>query len=225
MSGFVQWNEVPSGGERTNFLALKSGNTYKIRPLLQPLNFHKYFHKVDGKMRTAVVSEEVVAQMAAKYPDLGKPANRYAMYVLDRNDNNQIKVMEFPISVYKQFSNSFQATNNEPGSKVNGSDWMIKISGTGFNTTYETTFIANTPLTEEEINVVKTELAGDSEKLATIFPFNEVPQAEKRLFNPDEKGNGGQASSPAVSAPAVSSPAVSGIVPSTGSDEDFNPDW
>ncbi len=223
MSGFVQWNEVPSGGERTNFLALKSGNTYKVRPLLQPLNFCKYFHKVDGKMRTAVVSEEVVAQLAAKYPltELSKPANRYAMYVFDRNDDSKIKVMEFPISVYRQFANSFQATNNEPGSKINGSDWVIKITGTGFNTTYETTFVANTPLTEEEIKAVKAELAGDSEKLATIFPFNDVAAAEKRLFNPDENGNGGQTT---IASSSVTTTA-SATDATVDSNEDFNPDW
>lgn len=219
MSGFVQWNEVPSGGG-TNFLALKSGNTYKIRPLLQPLNFCKYFHKVDGKMRTAVVSEEVVAQMASKHPQLNRPANRYAMYVLDRNDDDKIKVMEFPISVYKQFANSFQATGNEPGSNKNGSDWVIKISGSGYNTTYETTFVAGTPLTEEEVNAIKVELGGDMEKLATIFPFNDVAGAEKKLFNPDENGNAGQTTTATTTATTTSQTDAS-----VDSDEEFNPDW
>ena len=228
MSGFVQWNEVPNrGGGQAEFLALKSGNTYKIRPLFKPLNFYKYFHKVDGKLRTAIVSEEIVSQLSAMHPELNKPANRYAMYVLDRNDDNKVKIMEFSVSVFKNFSNRFQLTGEEPGSNKNGSDWAIKVSGSGFSTVYETTFIKNTPLTNDEVEAVKTELGGDMEKLATIFKFLDLKSAEKKLFESGEDDN--SHNSPSVS--NKSTVKVSSELEIDNDDDisdsvgDFNPDW
>lgn len=236
MSGFVQWDNVPSGdGSRAEFLQLKSGNTYKVRPLLDAYNFHKYFHKVEGqKMRTAIVTEETVGLMAAKYPsELNKPANRYAMYVIDRNDGNKIKIMEFPFSIYKAFCNSFDATKKMPSHKTDGSDWLIKKSGVGLNTSYETTFVTNTPLTDEEFANLKEVTGGDREKIATIFPFCSLEVAEKKLFNPDEEGSGqidaSGSPAPVAAAPAPSpadqSPAAQDVAATTESSEDFDPDW
>jgi len=228
MSGFVQWNDVPGGdGSRAEFLSMKSGNTYKVRPLLDAYNFHKYFHKVDGKTRTAVVTEEVVALLAAKYPsELTKPANRYAMYVIDRNDGNKIKILEFPISVYKVFCNSFEANKKKPGSRLEGSDWLIKKSGAGLNTSYETTFVDYSPLTDEEYEALKVVLGGDKEKIATFFPFSSVEQAEKKLFNPDEEGssNSGQIDSSGTPASAASASSPTAPAASAAAD-DFDPDW
>lgn len=215
MSGFVQWTDAPGGNGGTNYLTMVSGNTYKVRPLLIPINFHKYFNKVDGKTRTAVVTEEVVAQMANKYPELGKPANRYGMYVIDRNDDNKIKILEFPITVYKAFVNSFEATKKKPGSRTDGSDWLIKKSGAGLKTSYEATFVDYTPLTQGEYDALMTLLDGNMKKIATFFPFLSLADAEKKLFASEE--DSGQIDSSGTPASASAS--------TTESADDFDPDW
>jgi hypothetical protein len=229
MAGFVQWKHDSNGEGKTDFLTLKSGSTYKIRPLLEAYNFNKYFHKIDGKMRTAVVDDEVVSQLAAKYPsELNKPANRYAMYVIDRNDENKIKIMEFPISVYKAFCNSFDATKRKPGSRQDGSDWLIKKTGTGLNTSYETTFVDYTPLTEDEYEKFKKVLGGDLQRIAAIFPFSTLEEAEKKLFGPEEENDSdvspkASAKKTVVAKPNTASASVSADTADAA--DDFDPDW
>lgn len=238
MSGYVQWNEVPTGGSggKTDFLRLKTGNTYKVRPLFLPVHFYKYFNKKDGKLRTAVVSEEVVAVMTEKYSEdtLQKPANRFAMFVIDRADES-VKVMEFPISVYRQFRNSFEATGKKPGSGKDGGDWQIKIAGSGFNTSYDTIFVKDTPLTEDEKAKIKDALDGDSEKLQKIYKHCAIEEAETKLFADVEVNVAEVAGS---SAPAESSPPPPPPPPvassvdggdstpaASSSNDDFDPDW
>lgn len=213
-NGFVQWNEVEVGGSgsKTDFLRLKTGNTYKIRPLFLPVHFYKYFHKVDKKLRTAICPEEVVAVLSKKYPEdvLKKPANRFVMFVIDRADG-AVKIMEFPISVYSQFRSSFEATGKKPGSGQKGGDWQIKVAGAGFNTTYTTTFIQDSPLSDEEKEKVKVALGGDAEKLKKIYKFCTLEEAEKKLFSDEEDGEEEES--------VVGSSAVD------ASGDEFDPEW
>ena len=42
MTEYVQWGSVPKSGgngEKSEYLKLKSGNTYKIRPIFDPVKF------------------------------------------------------------------------------------------------------------------------------------------------------------------------------------------
>lgn len=185
-SGFVQWKMSNSGGS-SEFLQLKSGGNYRVRPVLQPLSFQKCFNKIGTQTRSAVMSEEVAKQIKQKHPELGNPANRYAIYVLDRNDGNKVKIMEFTVSVYRQFCNRYQATGKDPSGGNTGGDWSIRVEGSKLTTKYYATFIEDSPLTNEEKDSIKKELNGDKEKLAKIFKYNSLEEAEKRLFGPDEE--------------------------------------
>ena len=185
--GYVQWDKVaPDTSNGSKFLRLKSGNTFKVRPLLLPVHFWKFFHDKDGKKRNAVVSEEVIEQMMATHPELKKPANRYAIYIIDRADE-KVKIMEGPQTVFREFRNRFEATGDKPGGGADGGDWQIKITGVGLNTNYAITFLNQTPLTDEEKEKIKEELGGDKDKLQKIFKFCTVEEAEAKLFSDGEE--------------------------------------
>ena len=190
--GFVQWDQVaPDSGNGNKFLRLKTGNTFKVRPLLLPVRFWKFFHAKDGKKRHAVVSEEIIEQMMATHPELKKPAKRYAIYVIDRADE-KVKIMEGPQTVFREFRNRFEATGEKPGGGADGGDWQIKITGVGLNTTYAVTFLNQTPLTDEEKEKIKEELKdsdgnSDKEKLQKFYKFCTVEEAEARLFSDGEE--------------------------------------
>jgi len=143
------------------------------------------------------------------------------------SDDNKIKIMEFSVSVFKNFSNRFQLTGEEPGSNKNGSDWAIKVTGSGFSTVYETTFIRNTPLTQDEVEAVKTELGGDMEKLSTIFKFLNIAEAEKKLFESGEDNNSYSGSSVSNKSTVKVSSELENLDADDASDSvgDFDPDW
>ncbi len=181
---YVEWDDVAPDKGGTEFLRLKSGNTYKVRPIKLPVHFYKFFYKNKGKLRTATVEEETIGQLMKKYPNelKTKPANRYAIYVIDRADG-QVKIMEGPQSVFKPFRNRFDATGKKPGGEKDGGDWMIKVSGSGFGTNYDVTFIDTTPITDEEKEKVKEAWNGDSDKLQKIYKIDTFVEAEKKLFS------------------------------------------
>ena len=43
MAEYVQWDSVPKSGsgEMSEYLKLRSGNTYRIRPIFDPVRFFK----------------------------------------------------------------------------------------------------------------------------------------------------------------------------------------
>ena len=48
MTEYVQWGSVPedsNGGDSNLYLKMKTGGTYKIRPVLDPVKFFKYFQE------------------------------------------------------------------------------------------------------------------------------------------------------------------------------------
>ncbi len=75
MTENCSWGSIPSSGsgEMSDFLRLQSGNSYKIRPVFEPVSFFKYFHKEGGKLQTAIVDKNDIAQMAANHHELTKP--------------------------------------------------------------------------------------------------------------------------------------------------------
>lgn len=187
MSDFVQWNDVASGnnsggdGSKNDFLKLESGNSYKIRPLFYPIQFWKYFHKHNEKLRTAICEDPDTCPVRASHPELGKAALRFAAYVIDRADG-KIKILEAPQSVFRPIGNRAEATNKNPGDITEGSDWIIKVSGQGMKKRYEVTYLDQTPLSSAEKSLVKEALNGDKNKLKSIYPSDSPEKIEKKLF-------------------------------------------
>lgn len=189
---YVQWDSVPksgnSNGERSEFLKLKSGGTYKIRPIFNPVKFFKYFHKHDNRLRTAICAKPDVCPVRDRHPELKKPSLRYAAYVIDREDG-KVKILEAPQSVFRPIGSSYEATGKNPGSGKDGSDWQIKVTGTGLNTTYDVAFAGITPFTKGELSAIKEALDGDKLKLQKIYKVDTPEEIEEKLFGDINKSN------------------------------------
>lgn len=195
MSNLVDWGDIPTkneaskgGGGGSKYLWLKTGNTYKVRPLGKHIvEFCKYYHKEGGRLKTAIVKNPAACPVKASHPDL-RCSTRYATYVIDRDDGN-IKIMEGPITVFRPFRKRYERTGKSPGG-AEGGDWEIEVNGTGLSTTYDNTFLEDTPFVEEEIKKIK-EMFKDKddmkEGLRQNYEAHDVAEIEKRLFGEESE--------------------------------------
>lgn len=228
MAEQCSWDAIPSSsgnGEMSDFLRLKSGNSYKIRPIFEPVKFYKYFHKEGGKLRTAIVGKHDIETLKAKYPDLKKPSLRLAAYVIDRADG-KLKILEAPQTVFRPIGASAEMTGKNPGGGKDGSDWYIKVSGTGLNTTYDVGMIGPSPITQDERVLIKNAMTGeddefDKEKLQKLYKVDSIAQIEEKLFGSDD----GEGKSAPTAAPAQATIAPQEAPVSAADGDDFDNEW
>tara|TARA_Y100000310_G_scaffold57488_2_gene52720 strand:+ start:47728 stop:48384 length:657 start_codon:yes stop_codon:yes gene_type:complete len=214
---YADWGDVApeqSGGSsgggsgKNSYLKLTSGGTYVVRPVHKPVEFYKFFHKKDNKLRTAVVrDEEVIKQTMAENSELGKPSHRYAIYVIDRSDG-ELKIMEAPVTVFRPFRIRFDATGQTPGGS-SGGDWEIKVTGSGMKTRYTSKYLKDTSFSQEEKSSIKTMLEDEDKLLTSIYKSHDPEDIDKRLFGEWGSDDGEEA--------------VSASSGSSGKDEDM--DW
>lgn len=196
-NGYLGWGEVApqesSKSGKIEYLWLKSGGTYKIRPIHLPVRFYKYFHKDENnKLRTAICAEPDTCPVGAAHPELQKPTARYAIWVIDRNDG-KAKVMEGPKTVFAPFRKSYEATGHNPGGLKDGGDWQIEVNGTGKNTKYTSTFCGDNIVTQDEKELLKEAMDGDKDKLKNLYKINTTEEIEKRLFGSwEQEGSSAQ---------------------------------
>ncbi len=231
MAEFVQWDSIrksSNSSEKTGFLRLESGKTYKIRPIFSPVRFYKYFHKKDGKLRTAICSNPDTCPVRDNHPELKKPVMRFAAYVIDRADG-QVKILEAPQSVFRPIGNSFEMTGKNPGGGKDGSDWFIKVTGKGLNTTYDVGYIKSSPLTQEEREAIKEAMEGDKDKLKKIYKVDSPEEIEKKLFGDLEEDTSGDALGTNVSQDNDSEEVEGKILENSENDDsdedDFDQNW
>ena len=225
MTESCAWDAIPSSGnsEMSDFLRLKSGQNYKIRPIFEPVKFLKYFHKNAGKLITAIVNKNDVETLKAKFPELKKPSLRFAAYVIDREDG-KVKILEAPQSVFRPIGASLEMTGKNPGGGKDGSDWYVKVTGTGLNTTYDVGMIGPTPLGDEEKALIKKALEGedgefDKEKLKKLYKVDSAENIEEKLF-----GDGSSTSGGSTNASSASEPKDAPAATAAGGG-DFDNDW
>jgi len=213
-SDYVEWKDVapakdgfPGTDEKNvQYLWLKSGKTYKIRPIHLPVHFYKYFQKQGNKVRIAICGDPDNCPVRMSHPDL-KPQERYAIFVIDRADN-KIKVMEGPRSVFLPMRKRSEITGKMPGSKEGG-DWQIEITGSGLRTEYFVTYIEDNPFSTEEMAMIKKVLGADKERLKKIFKVDDPNTIEKKLFGNEDDDESSQTENTDTSS----------------DDEDVNLDW
>ena len=222
MAEQCSWGSIPSSGsgEMSDFLRLQSGNSYKIRPVFEPVSFFKFFHKNNGKLRTAIVDKNQITVVCDAHNELKKPSLRFAAYVIDRADG-KVKILEAPQTVFRPIGASLEMTGKNPGGGKDGSDWYIKVSGTGLTTKYDVGMIGPTPLTGEERATIKEALKGDDgefdkDKLKKLYKVDTPAEIEAKLFGEGEGGS----SAPAQTA---SNPVEAPVA--TGGGEDFDQEW
>ncbi|HDZ25300.1 hypothetical protein LCGC14_1212590 [marine sediment metagenome] len=190
VNGYVDWPDVAppeSGGtEKVEYLRLRSGQKYKIRPVHKPVHFFKYFYRNEkGELRTAICEDPDTCPVGASHDDLGSPSSRYAIHVFDRADG-KLKVMEGPKTVFLPFRQRFEVTGKDPAGSTTGGDWAVDIQGTGKATKYTLTYIEDTPLNKDEITAVQEQgvvESGDQDgRLKIIYKSHSPEIIEKRLF-------------------------------------------
>ena len=230
MNGVIDWGDfIPNSsggnsgdGSRMDFLWLKSGNTYRVRPVHKPVIFYKYFFTNEGKLRTAICKEPSTCAVKVNHPELDSPSERFSILVIDRADG-KVKVMEFPKSVFLSIKAWWTATQKNPGGNE-GVDWAIQVTGTGKQgTKYTSTPIEASPFTNEEkqmiVKVLKDEEGNDTKVLEKIFKAHPADVIEKKLFGAYEPR--GKAASTAPAQPVPIAP-VATVAPVTG---DAQIDW
>jgi hypothetical protein len=227
---YLGWGDVAPKDEqestkKVDYLWLKSGQKYKIRPVHKPVHIFKYFYRNSkNELHTAICANPDTCPVAAEHTDLAKPSSRYAIYVFDRNDDNKLKVMEGPKTVFLPFRERFQATDKDPGGSTTGGDWQINITGTGKNTKYSLIYIEDVPLTASEKSAVSELITEESSKLVNIYKPHTQEEMEKRLFEPfPSKDGSSDSGSETSSTPAPAPTAQTGA--SASESDDFDMNW
>lgn len=199
MASYVEWDDVEprkrgsSGGSGGGgkFLKLEANKEYTLRPLFRPIEFHKYFNKQDGQLRTAIVENPDTCEVRAKYTQLKKAQARRAFLAFHREDENRLKVVELPSSATEAFKHYKKVAKADPGG-AQGGDFLLKvICPNGIkdrDTTYEIEFQDAKPFTEEERKFVvehvksKDGKINDEWDLEKLFAANTPEDIEHRLF-------------------------------------------
>jgi hypothetical protein len=209
MANIVDWNslggEEQGGGNRGKYLRFESGKMYTVRPVGRAFEFFKFFVKPTNKS-VVVETEDVDAAAALLSEEFGmecKPQHRYAVNVIDREDN-KIKIMEGGQMIFKQFALWAKGNNTHPGG-MGGGDWLIQVTGDGLARKYNAQCIRPAPLSEEEVERVKNSgEVYDLESLYTGVPLSKVVARGKGESITDEPANAAQdlpKAAPAQAAP------------------------
>lgn len=179
----VDWSSIdPSqnknkGNGGIPFVKFASGKTEKLRPFGRAIEFYKIFIEkgkpsiiVDAQDKDAaakLLSDKMEKEIKASY--------RNAMFVFDRNDKNNVKILEAGFQVFEQFASWSSATKIDPGSGQ-AVDWTIQVTGDGVGGSnprkYTSTPLMPVQFTEQEKAVVKG--LKDAGKLKLSNYFKEV---------------------------------------------------
>ncbi len=178
MTGSIGWEEVGnvskngfSDGQQIDFLRLKGGNEYEIRPLGKPIVFFKYVRQHDdGGWRWAICEDPQECPVRKKHNI--EPSERYAVNIIDRSDG-KIKVMEGPFTVFKAFRDYQDYTKKSPGGPE-GADFKITVKGAGLKTRYTTNLVKHTSFTDEEKSQIKEQHLYKLEAIYKVTPSEEI---------------------------------------------------
>ena len=202
-SGQVDWDSVdmPRNRTKVNFLRLKSGNTYTVRLFHKPIPVNRYYVQgPGGKSRSAICENPDTCPVALTRGV--KPKSRYGIIVLDRGDKNEVKVLEAPAGVFKDFKKFYDTNQIDPGGNE-GPDFVISVVGEGLNTRYEVAYkMGSKPFTPEEKAAI-TEKRQNGYNLDEIFKPTPSDKIEDVLYGAEE---GESAPKAAAAKPAASTP-------------------
>jgi hypothetical protein len=130
-----------------NFLRLEANKTYRIRLVGRAFEYRQHYTPVC--CRSPGPDTDPLYEMAQM------PVKRYAIWVLDRNENNQLSIMDFSPSLYDQFIGWEDMSLDDSGGD-NGPDWSIIVDSSAPPPPrrpfirYRTVFLERTPFTDEE---------------------------------------------------------------------------
>lgn len=138
--------EQKSTEGRTEFLRLESGKQYNLRLVLDPYGYDQHWEPFPA--RSPGEGDPLIAM--GHHPKL-----RFSCWVLDRDNGNQLKVMDFPPSLGKSFAAwSTRNGGKNPGGN-DGPNFRVVVDGRGKATRYSAVDISPAPFTQDEIEMFK----------------------------------------------------------------------
>lgn len=187
MSSLADWNVTCNSSKKkydsNEFLRVKPGCKLKVRLLGRPVKVVKVF--CEDRRRIVLDNEEIGTQLKQKYPKkIGNVSIRYACWCIDR-DSGDMKIIDMPTSVARAFGNRTEIVDRKISDIDEGCDWVIVSNGQkGKNVRYDAFYLEETPLTEEEKEMVKNRMEdNDSFDLTKVFVSYSFEEAEERLSN------------------------------------------
>jgi len=229
MSQIVDWDELPKNpsskgdgkgkSDGVKYLKFEDGKRYRIRLISKPVAYQQHWKPVIVRSPGTDKDGNVIDPLM----QLGfKPETRYSIWILDREDNNTLKVMDFGASIYKEIVEWKVGFSEEPGG-MNGPDFQIKIEGIKRNRKYKILALERKPFTQEELDMFKQSKL--REKLEEIRKPN-TPEEIRKIYekaksegklrgdDPEVAGNDAPAAIPTptpvptpVAAPVAAAPA------------------
>ena len=229
MGRFLDWEKEKDNTGKTgqggdgNFLRLKAGNKYKVRLVGKFFCYKQHWTPVicrsPGADKDGNVIDPIMISTGAV------PKDRFAVWVIDREDADKLKIMDFPPSLMDQFKAWGQAMNEVPGG-VNGPDWQINIqAGPGGDIKkqkYVAMALDKKPFSAEQVASFKEQKL--AEKLAEARRDNTPEEiramiAQKNAGGGHAAGQAGQQAGPTGSAPAT--PPAAPATPAKNDGMDF----
>jgi hypothetical protein len=206
-----------SGEKGSLFLRLQEGN-YRVRLISSPVRYLQHWEPIRAISPGVGDDGEIIDPLMA----LGhQPKPRYSIWVLDREDENRLKIMDFPQSLCNVFSKWKAGFNgDEPGGKQ-GPDFQISITapkGRNQYKKYEAMALDRTPFTDEELQPIKD---GNLKNKLLEYRREDTPE-EIRAKLADAGLDAPAPATPPSQAPAAAPAAAEAApAPTAGDDLDF----
>lgn len=148
---YVDWTADKSdrkGDGKSRFLKLSGpNNKYRIRLIGKSIKYAQHWDPIPvrspGRDKDGNVIDPL---MQAGF----EPQVRFSCWVIDRDDNNEFKIIDFPEGLHAKFCAWKDEFKDEPGGR-NGPDFRITVTGVKKSTRYEVMPLDRTPLTEADI--------------------------------------------------------------------------
>ena len=187
MSNLEGWNVTCSKSKKKydsdDIIRVKPDCKLKVRLIGQPVRIVRVFTK-DRKC-LVLDNTDTGRQLKDKYPDkISNVSIRYACWCIYR-DSGEVKILDMPTSVARTFGNRTEIVDRKISGIDEGCDWVIVSNGKkGKDVRYDAFYLEETPLTEEEKEMVKSKMEDkDSFDLTKVFESNSFEEAEERLLN------------------------------------------
>jgi len=216
MPKYVQWDDAEkSKGSGGQFLKLEPNKKYRIRLVSNAVQYFQHWEPVICRSPGVVDGKTVDPLMLQGFA----PKKRYAIWVFDREDQNRLKVMDFPPTLFEQFAEWKANFNDAPGG-ANGPDWVIKLEVPGTDrrrTKYKASYLDKAPFSEDEIKQIKE---GNLKEKLTEFRKENTPEEIRQLLAAKSDPTGPSATS-VLSTPSIPQAPVKPEKPANTGGYDF----
>jgi len=186
---YIKWSKVEKR-ENSNkkldgdgiFMKFKEGK-FRVRCLGEPYEFYqvfipKKFTKTERDVPVTTPDDDDNPLVKLGF----NPTKKLAINVLDRKDENKLKIMRIGPAVYNHIANYFEETGTDPCDKKDGPDILISVEDPGGQARqrkYTVTFLQPTKITKEEAKAIVD--AGGLHDLAKHFKASTTEEIEELI--------------------------------------------